>query len=66
MRVPVETPDTDGTATERADPLQKAVVGGFSVVDAPALGEAIDRAGKIAVAGRRAREVLESGPDDEV
>jgi hypothetical protein len=51
---------TDGTATD--GPESKAYIGGFSVVDVPSRKEALEWAGKIAVACRCAQEVREFGP----
>ena len=48
---------TDGTVTD--GPAPKAYVGGFSIVDVPSRQEALDWAGKIAVACRCAQEVRE-------
>jgi hypothetical protein len=50
----------DGTVTDGPEP--KAYIGGFSVVDVPSREEALEWAGKIAVACRCAQEVREFGP----
>jgi len=49
---------TDGTVTD-GPPARKAYVGGFTVVDVPARGDALEWAAKIAVACRCAQEVRE-------
>ncbi len=51
---------TDGTVTD--GPESKAYIGGFSVVDVPSREEALEWAGRIAVACRCAQEVREFGP----
>ena len=57
---------TDGTVTDGAYPENKAVIGGFSVVDVPSREEALEWAAKIAVACRCAQEVREILPDPNV
>jgi hypothetical protein len=52
---------TDGTVTDGAD--GKAYIGGFSVVDVPSRGAALEWAARIAVACRCAQEVREFVPD---
>ena len=52
---------TNGTVTE--GPESKAYIGGFSVVDVRSREEALEWAGKIAVACRCAQEVREFLPD---
>ena len=51
---------TDGTVTD--GPESKAYIGGFSVVDVPSREDALEWAGRIAVACRCAQEVREFGP----
>jgi hypothetical protein len=51
---------TDGRATDGAE--NKAYIGGFSVLDVPSRAEALQWAGKIAVACRCAQEVREFVP----
>jgi hypothetical protein len=51
---------TDGTVTD--GPESKAYIGGFSVVDVPSHEEALEWAGRIAVACRCAQEVREFVP----
>mgnify|MGYP003472785819 CR=1 FL=1 len=53
---------TDGTVTDGPYPESKAYIGGFSVVDVPSREEALEWAGKIAVACRCAQEVACSCP----
>ncbi len=53
---------TDGTVTDGPYPESKAYIGGFSVVDVPSREEALEWAGRIAVACRCAQEVREFGP----
>ena len=53
---------TDGTVTDGPYPERKAYIGGFSVVDVPSREEALEWAGRIAVACRCAQEVREFGP----
>jgi hypothetical protein len=57
---------TDGTVTDGPYPETKAVIGGFSVVDAPSREEALAWAAKIAAACRCAQEVREIMPDPDV
>jgi hypothetical protein len=57
--------DTDGTVTERPYPETKAVVGGFSIVDVATHGDALDWAGRLAVACRCPQEVREIMDDPE-
>jgi hypothetical protein len=51
---------TDGTVSD--GPESKAYIGGFSVVDVRSREEALEWAGKIAVACRCSQEVREFGP----
>jgi hypothetical protein len=53
---------TNGTVTDGPYPESKAYIGGFSVVDVPSREEALDWAGRIAVACRCAQEVREFVP----
>ena len=53
---------TDGTVTDGPYSESKAYIGGFSVVDVPSREEALEWAGRIAVACRCAQEVREFGP----
>jgi hypothetical protein len=57
---------TDGTVTDGPHPQSKAYVGGFSIVDVPSREGALQRAAKIAVACRCARDVREFLPDPAV
>lgn len=50
---------TDGTVTTGPYPEEKAVIGGFSIVDVPSHEEALRWAARIAVACRCAQEVRE-------
>ena len=52
---------TDGTVTDGPYPESKAYIGGFSVIDVPSREEALEWAGRIAVACRCAQEVREFG-----
>jgi hypothetical protein len=54
----------DGTVTD--GPESKAYVGGFTIVDVPSREEALEWAGKIAVACRCAQEVRAFGADPAV
>ena len=54
---------TDRTVTDGPYPESKACIGGFSVVDVPSREEALEWAGRIAVACRCAQEVREFVPD---
>jgi hypothetical protein len=56
----VSVVSTDGTVTD--GPESKVYIGGFSVVDVPSREEALEWAGKIAVACRCAQEVREFVP----
>jgi hypothetical protein len=56
----VSVVSTDGTVTD--GPESKAYIGGFSVLDVPSREEALEWAGRIAVACRCAQEVREFGP----
>jgi hypothetical protein len=53
---------TDGTVTDGPYPGNKAYIGGFSVVDVASREEALEWAGRIAVACRCAQEVREFVP----
>ena len=53
---------TDGTVTDGPYPESKAHIGGFSGVDVPSREEALEWAGRIAVACRCAQEVREFVP----
>jgi hypothetical protein len=53
---------TDGTVTDGPYPETKEVIGGLTVVDVPSRAEALEWAGKIAVACRCAQEVREFLP----
>jgi hypothetical protein len=57
---------TDGMVTDGPYPETKEVLGGFAVVDVPSREEALEWAGKIAVACRCAQEVRELLPDPTV
>ena len=60
----VSVVSTDGTVTDGPPPPEsKAYIGGFSVVDVPSREEALEWAGRIAVACRCAQEVREFVPD---
>jgi hypothetical protein len=50
---------TDGTITDGPNPESRDFIGGFTVVDVVTRGEALQWAGKIAVACRCAQEVRE-------
>jgi len=50
---------TDGAVTDGPYPETKEIIGGFSIVDVPSRQEALEWAGKIAVACRCAQEVRE-------
>jgi hypothetical protein len=58
----VSVVSTDGTVTDGPYPESKAYIGGFSVVDVPSREEALEWAGRIAVACRCAQEVREFVP----
>ena len=60
-RLAAERPAARAAAGERRDE-SKAYIGGFSVVDVPSREEALDWAGRIAVACRCAQEVREFVP----
>ncbi|MCY0918464.1 MULTISPECIES: YciI family protein [unclassified Streptomyces] len=53
----------DGTVTDGPYPETKAVLGGFSIIDVPARGDALEWAARIAAACRCAQEVREIMPD---
>jgi len=55
---------TDGAVTDGPD--RKAYIGGFAIVDVPALEEALDWAARFAVACRCDQEVREFVPDARV
>jgi hypothetical protein len=55
----VSVVSTNGTVTDGPHPESKAYIGGFSVVDVPSREEALEWAGRIAVACRCAQEVRE-------
>jgi hypothetical protein len=57
---------TDGTVTDGPYPEGKAYIGGFSIVDVPSRAEALEWAGKFAVACRCAQDVREFLPDPAV
>ena len=57
---------TDGTVTDGSYPEGKAYIGGFSIVDVPSRAEALEWAGKFAVAWRCAQDVREFLPDPAV
>jgi hypothetical protein len=57
---------TDGTVTECPYPEGKAYIGGFSIVDVASRAEALEWAGKFAVACRCAQDVREFLPDPAV
>jgi hypothetical protein len=54
----------DGTVTDGAE--SKAYIAGVTIIDVPSLEEALQWAGKIAVACRCAQEVREFAPDPAV
>jgi hypothetical protein len=54
---------TDGMVTDGPYPETKEVIGGFCVVDVPSREEALEWAGKNAIACRCAQEVRELLPD---
>jgi hypothetical protein len=56
---------TDGTVSAGPYPETKAVIGGFSIIEAPTREAALAWAAKIAVACRCAQEVREIGYDPE-
>lgn len=56
---------SDGTVSDGPFPETKAVVGGFSIVDVPSRGEALQWAARFAEACRCAQEVREILPDAE-
>jgi hypothetical protein len=53
---------TDGKLTDGPYPESKAYIGGFSVVDVPSCEEALEWAGRIAVACRCGQDVREFVP----
>src|SRR5262245_18306178 len=55
--------DSEGVVTDGPFPETKEVIGGFSIVDVSSRDEALEWAGKIAVACRCAQEVRELLPD---
>ncbi|NUS14697.1 MAG: hypothetical protein HOY69_25425 [Streptomyces sp.] len=57
---------TDGTVADGPYPETKAVIGGFSIIDVPSRGEALEWAAKFAAACRCAQEVREIMPDPAV
>src|SRR5262245_884716 len=57
----VSVVSTDGTVTD-GQPESKAYIGGFSVVEVPSREEALEWAGRFAVACRCAQEVREFVP----
>ncbi|HEX5499095.1 MAG TPA: YciI family protein [Thermomicrobiales bacterium] len=57
---------TDGTVADGPYPETKAVIGGFSIVDAPSREEALAWAARFAVACRCAQEVREIMHDPNV
>ncbi|MEP7297941.1 MAG: YciI family protein [Burkholderiales bacterium] len=56
---------TDGVVVDGPSPETKAVIGGFSIIQVPTREDAIEWAGKFAVACRCAQEVRELGDDPE-
>jgi hypothetical protein len=58
----VSVVSTDGKVNDGPHPDGKAYIGGFSVVDVPSREEALEWAGRIAVACRCAQEVREFVP----
>jgi len=56
---------TDGVVRAGPYPETKAVIGGFSIIDVPSHAEALEWAGKIALACRCAQEVREIMDDPE-
>ena len=56
---------TDGTITDRPYPETKAVLGGFSIIEAPSREEALAWAAKFAASCRCAQEVREIMYDPE-
>ncbi len=54
---------TDGTVTDRPYPENKAVLGGFAIVDVSSREEELEWAAKIALACRCAQEVRELVPN---
>lgn len=56
---------TDGTVAEGPYPETKAVIGGFSIIEAPSRADALDWAARIAEACRCAQEVREIMYDPE-
>jgi hypothetical protein len=57
---------TDGTVTNRPYAEGKAYIGGLSIVDVPSRTEALEWAGRFAVACRCAQDVREFLPDPAV
>jgi hypothetical protein len=57
---------TDGTVADGPYPEGKAYIGEFSIVDVPSRAEALEWAGKFAVACRCAQDVREFVPDPAV
>jgi hypothetical protein len=56
----------DRTVTDGRYPETKAVIGGFSIIDVSSREDALEWAGKIAVACRCAQEVRDIMPDSKV
>ncbi len=56
---------TDGTVSDGPSPETKAVLGGFSIIEAPSRDAALEWAAKIAAACRCAQEVRELMYDPE-
>ena len=56
---------TDGTVADGPFPETKAVLGGFSVIEVPSRGEALEWAARLAAACRCAQEVREIMYDPE-
>jgi len=56
---------TDGVVADGPSPETKAVIGGFSIIQAPSREQALEWAAKIAVACRCAQEVRELMDDPE-
>ena len=66
MSETARTVGKDGTITDGPYPQNKAVIGGFSIIDVPSQEEALKWAADLAVACRCAQEVRELGDDPDV